>query len=100
MSLRDLLTQDQRMLILHSLVENGNTANNEVLQDCLDIYGHRISQDLLLNHLNWLEEQGLVWVNAIGALKIARITARGADVQANRAKVDGVKKNPFIDGFR
>lgn len=100
MALKELLTQDQRMLILHSLAENNNQANDEVLQDCLNLYGHRISRDLVRTQLRWLEEQGLVKLENCGYLFIAKLTARGFDVSQNQAVAEGVKKNPFIDGFR
>lgn len=95
-----IFAQDQRMLLLHFLAENNNSANDEVLQDCLQLYGHRISRDLIRTQLSWLEEQGLVTVGDCGYLRIAKLTARGFDVSQNQATVEGVKKNPFIDGFR
>ncbi|MDA3977910.1 hypothetical protein [Gallibacterium sp. AGMB14963] len=96
----NIFAQDQRMLLLHFLAENNNSANDEVLQDCLQLYGHRISRDVVRTQLNWLAEQGLVTVSDFGHLRIAKLTARGFDVSQNQATVEGVKKNPFIDGFR
>lgn len=100
MALQDLIRQDQRMLLLHALAQNNNSANDEVLQDCLQLYGHRISRDVIRTQLNWLAEQGLVSLTEFGYLRIAKLTARGFDVSQNQASVEGVKKNPFIDGFR
>lgn len=92
MELQALLTQDQRLVILQTLSQNHNEANEQILQECLDVYGHNVSQDLVRTHLNWLAEQGLIWLNQVGALKIASLTQRGLDVAEGRAYVDGVKK--------
>lgn len=64
------------------------------------LYGHRMSRDLVRTQLRWLEEQGLVKLENCGYLFIAKLTARGFDVSQNQAVAEGVKKNPFIDGFR
>ena len=57
---QDIFTKDQRLVILRSLEECGYDANESILSDCLDMYGHDISRDLVRNHLLWLEEQGLI----------------------------------------
>lgn len=38
--MKDLLDADQRLVILRSLVDAGGEANESILQDCLDVYGH------------------------------------------------------------
>ncbi|MDX3962161.1 winged-helix domain-containing protein [Pasteurella multocida] len=91
--LKDLLTQDQRLVILRSLADAGYDANESIISDCLDLYGHDISRDLVRNHLNWLEEQGLVKVQRLqDGYMVATITRRGLDVSQGRAFVDGVKR--------
>ncbi|OOF51061.1 hypothetical protein BKK54_04135 [Rodentibacter genomosp. 1] len=93
MSLKDLIKQDQRLVILRSLVDTGYDANESILDDCLALYGHKISRDLVRNHLNWLEEQDLVKIERLGnGFMIAKITQRGLDVANGEAVVDGVKK--------
>ena len=59
---QDIFTKDQRLVILRSLEECGYDANESILNDCLDMYGHDISRDLVRNHLLWLEEQGLITI--------------------------------------
>lgn len=95
----NIFHQDQRMLILYALSESNHAANAEVLQDCLQMYGHRVSLDLVKNQLGWLEEQGLITINKVRHLWVAKLTPRGFDVSQNNTKVEGVKQNPFIDGF-
>ena len=65
MALKDILIQDQRLVILRSLMDAGYDANESIISDCLDLYGHDISRDLVRNHLSWLEEQGLVTVQRL-----------------------------------
>lgn len=90
---KDIFTKDQRLVILRSLVEAGYDANESILDDCLALYGHKISRDLVRTHLNWLEEQGLVKIERLdNGFMIATITQRGVDVANGEAVVDGVKR--------
>ncbi|AWP55674.1 hypothetical protein CGSHi3655_00130 [Haemophilus influenzae 3655] len=90
---KNIFTKDQRLVILRSLVEAGYDANESILDDCLALYGHKISRDLVRTHLNWLEEQGLVKIERLGdGFMIASITQRGVDVANGEAVVDGVKR--------
>ena len=91
--MREIFIKDQRLVILRSLVDAGYDANESILDDCLALYGHHISRDLVRNHLNWLEEQGLVHIERLqNGFMIAKITQRGLDVANGEAVVDGVKK--------
>lgn len=95
MSLKELIKQDQRLVILRSLVDAGYDANESILDDCLALYGHKISRDLVRTHLTWLEEQDLVQIERLkNGFMIATITQRGLDVANGEATVAGVKK-PF-----
>lgn len=91
--MKKILTEDQRLVILRSLAEAGYDANESILDDCLALYGHHISRDLVRNHLNWLEEQGLVSIERLSnGFMIATITQRGLDVANGEAVVEGVKR--------
>ncbi|OWZ81515.1 hypothetical protein CDE51_10955 [Pasteurella multocida] len=94
----DIFTKDQRLVILRSLVEAGYDANESILDDCLALYGHNISRDLVRNHLNWLEEQGLVQIERLqSGSMVATITQRGLDVASGASVVEGVKRpNPRL----
>ncbi|MCL7726146.1 hypothetical protein [Actinobacillus pleuropneumoniae] len=93
MSLKELITQDQRLVILRSLVDAGFNANESILDDCLKVYGHKVSRDLVRNHLNWLEEQGLVQIDRLrDGFMVAQITQYGLDVANGEAFVNGVKR--------
>lgn len=91
--MKDIFTQNQRLVILRSLADAGYDANESILDECLALYGHKISRDLVRNHLNWLEEQGLVRIERLsGGFMVATITQRGLDVANGEAVVDGVKR--------
>lgn len=91
----EFLSQDRRLVILRILAEMPTyRANSSVLHTVLNQWGHEPSRDQVKSELRWLEEQQLVEIEALGdgAVLLARLTERGEDVQAGRARVDGVKR--------
>ena|SRR5574343_189185 len=92
MSMMELLDQDRRLVMLRTLVDIGGEANESILQDCLDAYGHRVSRDQVRTHITWLAEQGLVTNEPVGSYFVASLTGRGQDVAEGRSTVPGVKK--------
>lgn len=93
MSFQTDLHEDQRLVILRTLAEmNGYQANESILQMVLDKYGHNISRDLVLSHLQFLQEQGLVSLEDVNGIQVATLNSRGEDVAAGRATVSGVKR--------
>ena len=92
-SMKEVVVQDQRLLILRSLREmTGYSANDSILDSCLEAYGHSISRDAVRTQMRWLEEQGLITVERVGETLVAKLTGRGDDVATGQAVVDGVKK--------
>ena len=93
MSYQSVLHEDQRLVILRTLAEmNGYQANESILQTVLDQYGHNISRDLVVTHLQYLQEQALIQLEDIRGIQVATLTARGEDVAAGRASAQGVKR--------
>ena len=92
MSMMELLDQDRRLVMLRTLVDIGGEANESILQDCLDAYGHRVSRDQVRTHITWLAEQGLVTVEMVGSYMVVSLTGRGQDAAEGRSTVPGVKK--------
>lgn len=92
MSLKQLMDEDQRLVILRACIDAGGDANESILQAVLDTYGHRISRDLVRNHILWLEEQGTVTVERPGGYFVVSITGRGQDVAEGRATIQGIKR--------
>lgn len=93
MSYQSDLHEDQRLVILRTLLEmNGYQANESILQMVLDKYGHNISRDLVVSHMNWLQEQGLLTLETVAGIQVATLSGRGEDVAVGRATVPGVKR--------
>lgn len=93
MSFTNIFVEDQRLVILRTLAEDrGYSMNESVLQQVLDMFGHRVSRDQVKAHLRWLEEMGLVTVEDACGVLVATLTSRGADVACGAAQVDGVKR--------
>ncbi len=91
----DFISQDRRLVILRILAEMPTyQANSSVLHTVLSQWGHDPSRDQVKGELRWLEEQQLVKIEDVsnGAVLVAKLTERGADVAADRARVDGVKR--------
>lgn len=89
------LSADRRLVILRILAEMPTyRANSSVLHTVLNEWGHEPSRDQVKTELRWLEEQQLISIDDVGegAVLLAKLTERGADVAAGRARVDGVKR--------
>lgn len=95
MAYRDYVTEDRRLAILHMLAADpGYSINDSVMQTALETIGHTASRDQIRTDYAWLEEQGLVSVDKVvdDKVHVARMTGRGADVEAGRATVPGIKR--------
>ena len=93
MSMKELLDEHQRLVMLRSLVEAGGSLNDSIFQDCLDRYAPgKVSRDQVKTHITWLAEQGLVAIENVGSYMVANLTGRGQDVAEGRSTVPGVKK--------
>lgn len=87
------LREDIRLVILRVLANMPSyTANSSVLHGALIQVGHNLGKDQVKTEMSWLAEQGLVTVESVYDLLVARITERGGDVAAARVVVPGVKK--------
>lgn len=93
MSFKELLKEDQHLVILRSLLEMPSyEANESIIDSCLDCYGHNISRDTVRTRLSWLEEQGMITTRELAGCMIAKLTSRGEDVATGQAVVPGVKR--------
>nr|WP_275100134.1 hypothetical protein [Sedimenticola hydrogenitrophicus] len=93
MSLAELVIENQRLVVLQVLEEDVDYAQNEiVLQGALSAVGHGISSDRLRTELAWLTEQGLISVENVAGLQVAKLTRRGEDVALGRSRVPGVAR--------
>ena len=93
MALQDIMKEHQRLVILRLLAEvPGFDLNESILQDGLIAYGLDIGRDGLRTQLAWLQEQGLIRLEKLGATQKAVLTSRGEDVATGRAVVPGIKR--------
>lgn len=87
------IREDQRLVMLRLLVElPGYTSNSSMLVQLLEQFGHVMTRDQVKTELAWLAEQGLVTAEDAGSVVLAKLTERGADVAAGRARQPGVKR--------
>jgi DNA-binding transcriptional ArsR family regulator len=86
------LAEDRRLVILRLLAEANSEANESLLALALSDYGHRVSRDQTRTDLAWLREQGLVEIEDLGGLMIARLTQRGFEASSGIITVPGVRR--------
>ncbi|POS08057.1 hypothetical protein [Burkholderia gladioli] len=87
------LAEDRRLVILRILQESAAyTANEFILLDLANRFGHVVSTDRLHADLDWLQEQELISVDLVAGVRIAKLTVRGVDVATGRAIASGVKR--------
>ncbi len=84
--------ENQRLCLLRSINDYGGSANESVIQDCMDLYAHHLSRDAIRTHLSWLDEQSLIALEDISGCYVAKLTSRGFDVVEGRSHVPGVKR--------
>lgn len=92
MPIKELLAADQRLCLIRSLNDAGGTANESVIQDCLDAYGHALSRDKVRTHFAWLEEQGVITLEDLAGCQVATLTQRGYDAVDGRCTIPGIKR--------
>ena len=93
MSYIEIVEKNQRLAILELLEKDAHYSQNEtILRESLDYLGFTISTDLLHTRLQWLEEQGLITVETVGSLWIAKATVRGLEVSRGDALNAGVAR--------
>lgn len=89
----EYLRRDIRLVLLRVLAEMpAYRANSSVLTMALERFGHVTTRDQVKTELRWLEEQGLLVVEDIGAVLVATMTERGGDIARGRAQVPGVAR--------
>ena len=92
-SFRKFATEHLRLAVLQILAADADYAHNElVLSSALEQLGHGVSRDNLRTELAWLAEQGLVSIEDVSGIRVARLLSRGQDVARGVARVPGVAR--------
>lgn len=92
MNFNELKRSDMRLVMLRSIADDGYSLNESLIQTVLELYGHTATRDQVRTQMRWLEEQGLVSIDDIAGILVAKLTGRGADVASGKATVDGIKR--------
>jgi len=93
MSFSDLQAAHRRLLMLELLAEDMDYAiNNRTMKSELAARGEGVSSDLVRADFDWLQEMGLITVEDLDVITVARITTRGHDVAKGYATVKGVAR--------
>tara|TARA_R110002050_G_scaffold269917_1_gene412436 strand:- start:53345 stop:53638 length:294 start_codon:yes stop_codon:yes gene_type:complete len=88
-----LVTEAARLAILQVLEQDADYSHNQnILQMILESLGHGLSSDRIRTELRWLEEQGLISIESVSSLLVAKLNQRGLDVAKGRSRVDGVAR--------
>lgn len=94
MNYAELVSADIRLQVLRALAQDPDYAHNEdVLRGVLRVAGHSLGHDRMRTELAWLKEQGLIGVEDVAGLWVAKLTRRGSDVACGCAQVPGVKRS-------
>ena len=81
-----------RLAILQVLsVAPSFEASQFLLWQAIPHFGSRASTDSVMTELCWLEEQGMINLDHIDQVWLARVTDRGRDIAIGRARVPGVQ---------
>ena len=89
----DIINEDLRLVLLRLLSEAPQyQANSAVLHKGAQLLGFHASRDQVNTQLDWLAENGLVRVEAVGPVKVATLTGRGLDVAEGTIKASGVAR--------
>jgi hypothetical protein len=93
MAIDKVMSEHERLSLLLALAAmSGYSTNDSMLQSTCKQYGHKMSNDKVLNHLFWLKEQGLVTLESVASYQLATLTSRGQDVAEGVSTCPGVKK--------
>ena len=68
------------------------TAHEFDLKTALKASGHAVSSDILRTDLNWLSEQGLVYIDPKSDVYVVSLTARGNETREGLTTVHGVAR--------
>lgn len=88
MSMVEIQAANRRRIILQALDESGYSANETVLKQVCEQFGHQPTRELIRADLVFLDEHGLVRLEKIaahvGELWIAHLKAAGQEVAQGR----------------
>jgi len=94
-SFPEFMAEDRRLIVLRALDESGYSANETVLRQVTEQFGHHPTRDMLRGDLAFLDENGLVRLEKIpsqsGEIWIVHLLNSGQEV-ANGRPYPGVAR--------
>ncbi len=98
MSLAQIHAEDRRLIILRSLDESGYAANETVLKQVTEQFGHAPSRELIRSDLLYLAEHSLVRLEKMaasnGEIWIAHLLTPGQEVAKGRVYPGVARREP------
>ncbi len=92
-SFAEHLAEDRRLVILRLLEQSpGYEANESMIGAVLPDIGHVVSRDQVRTDFAWLKEQGLLMLEELAMVMIAKLTQRGVEAALGIITVPGVKR--------
>ena len=91
-SFSEWLAEDHRLAILHALAKCEGDSNESFITTALHGFGHNVSRDQVRTLFTWLKENGLISLEEIADVMIARLTERGFEVEQGIITTPGVKR--------
>ena len=98
MSMDRIIREDARLIILKALAEQPDgRLNSDLLRHALSTLGISKARDWVHEELRHLADLGAVKVHEINAMRVAELTAKGADHVERRIVIEGVKRPALPD---
>lgn len=92
-SFAEIVGADRRLVILRLLEHApGYEGNQTVIAIALQDFGHAASRDQVRTDFAWLSEQGLVTIEEIATIQIAKLTQRGLETALGIVTTPGVAR--------
>lgn len=89
----EIVQADLRLRVLQILADVPMCkANETVVANLLDLYGHAVVRDQLRVELEWLVAQSVVRIDHETPLVVVTATARGVDVAKGRTTLPGIAR--------
>lgn len=88
-----IIREDARLIILKALDQQPDgRLNSDLLRATLETFGISKSRDWVHDELRHLAELGAVSVLEMGTVRVATLTAKGADHVCRRIIIEGIKR--------
>ncbi len=93
MSWQQIEREHARLVILKALEQQPDgRLNSELLRETLEAFAITKTRDWIHEELRWLADIGAVTTTDIGSVRVAALTAKGADHVRRVLVIEGVKK--------